>query len=222
MSVVPKSNVGRIEFCETRVEPWVQNAIPMGSSASAVTDWSAKVTAARNAYDAQQAAQLAARDSTILLNIAMGSLMDATASIIKQVRAKADLAGDGVYALASLPVPATPAPVPAPGTPSDFKVILNPEGSLKLKWKCVNPAGAVGTMYQIARRTEPGGAFTMVGASGTRSFTDVTVPSGVVAVTYQIVAVRSTSAGPAAQFTVNFGMGAAGQAVASVAPRLAA
>ena len=41
----------------------------------------------------------------------MQALMDATSSIIKAVGSKAKVAGDGIYALASLPVPATPSPI---------------------------------------------------------------------------------------------------------------
>jgi hypothetical protein len=66
-----------------------------------------------------------------------------------------------------------------------------------------------------------------VGATGTKSFIDATVPAGVAAVTYQVVACRSTSIGVAAQFTVNFGVGGGGEMMASVvgaggAPKLAA
>jgi hypothetical protein len=62
------------------------------------------------------------------------------------------------------------------------------------------------------RRIGGGGAsaFTFVGASGVKSFTDDTLVSGASPVTYQITAVRSTSRGNPAQFTVNFGVGGGG------------
>ena len=132
--------------------------------------------------------------------------------------------GDNVYFLAQIPPPATPSPVPAPGTPSDFAATLNPDGSLGLKWKCANPPRSTGTIYQISRRTGAAGAFVSVGGSGARTFVDAGVPSGVASVTYQIVAVRSTAIGVAAQFTVNFGVTGSGEMMASVvsAPKLAA
>jgi len=133
--------------------------------------------------------------------------------------------GDNVYFLAQIPPPATPSPVPAPGTPSDFAATLNPDGSLGLKWKCANPPRSTGTIYQISRRTGAAGAFVSVGGSGARTFVDAGVPSGVASVTYQIVAVRSTAIGVAAQFTVNFGTDTGGTTTASVvesAPKLAA
>ena len=82
----------------------------MGSSTTAVSDWNTKLTTAHTAFDAQQTAQTAAKDATTNFNIAMQALMDATSSIIKAVGSKAKVAGDGIYALASLPVPATPSP----------------------------------------------------------------------------------------------------------------
>jgi hypothetical protein len=95
-----------------------------------------------------------------------------------------------------------------------------------MRWKCANPAGSQGTFYQVSRRTGTGGAgvFVPVGGTGNKSFVDATVPAGVANVTYQVVAVRSTAMDLAAQFTVNFGVGGGGEAVASAggAPKLAA
>ena len=143
--------------------------------------------------------------------------------IIKAVKAKAATGGNAVYTLALLPVPATPTPVPPPGTPTDFVAALNPDGSLKLRWKCANPAGSSGTIYQVSRRVGTGG-FAALGGTGLRSFDDPTVPAGVAAVTYQVQAVRSTAAGVPAQFLVNFGVTGSGESFASVAsaPKLAA
>jgi hypothetical protein len=228
MSVIPDTKVGKIEFGENHVTPWTANAVPMGSSTAAVTSWSALVTAARTAYTTQQAAQSAAKDATITLDLAVKSMMDATASIIKQVRAKADLSGNSIYALASLPIPAAPSPVPPPGTPTNFKIALSQTGALTLKWKCPNPVGrGGGTFYQIARRIGPTGAFVPQTGVGSRTFTDPTIPAGTASVTYQITAIRTTAVGETAEFTVNFGVGAGGETTASVAevaptPKLAA
>ena len=216
MSVIPDTKVGKIEFCENHVAPWTTNSVAIGSSAPAVTAWATAVTNARAAYAAQQAAQSAAKDATTDLNVAMQTMMDATTSIIKQVRAKADITGDSVYSLASLPVPATPAPRPAPGKPTDLLVTLDESGILNLGWKCINPAGASGTIYQVWRRIGAATEFTYIGGSGTKTFVDNTLPTGSTQVTYQIQAVRSTAVGPWAQFNVNFGVSSAGTMTAMV------
>ena len=222
--ILPQGAVDRVEFFETRQDDWQTSAVAIGTTSAAVTALTAKVTGARAAYDAQQLAFAQARAATQNFRDAVAAMTVAGTEIIKQVKAKAATGGNAIYTLALLPVPATPAPLPPPGTPSDFAATLNPDGSLTLKWKCANPPGSGGTIYQLSRRTGNTGAFTAVGGTGKRSFDDPTVPAGVACVTYRVQAARSTAAGIAAEFTVNFGCAPAGGAVATIAgvPKLAA
>ena len=226
MSVVPDKYIDRVQFYETHLTPWAANAVAIGTTAGLVTDLTTKTTAARAAYDAQQSVQAAAKAATLTLKTSVAAMGLAGAAIINQIRAKAASGGDGVYALAQIPAPAVPAPVGRPGTPTGFEVALNGDGALGLKWKCANPAGSVGTIYQVWRRINGTGTpsasatFDYLGGSGTKSFNDATVPAGSAALTYQIQAVRSTATGPWAQFNVNLGMvgGAGGSMTASVEP----
>ena len=212
MSVVPSEVVAKIQFYEDHNTPWSSNAVAIGTTTTEVTALQTKTAAARTAYDEQQAAQLAAKDATLRLRLAVEAMATAGGSIIKKVRAKAQTDGLGVYALASLPAPATPTPVPPPGTPTDFTAALDGNGALSLKWKCVNPPGSSGTIYQVWRRSTPTGEFTYLGGSGSKDFDDATIPAGSSSVTYQIQAVRSTAVGAWAQFNVNFGVAAGGGA----------
>jgi len=216
MSLIPDTKVGKIEFCENHVTPWNTNSVAMGSSAAAVTAWQAKVETARNAYTAQQAAQSVAKDATTDLNLAINAMIDATTSIIKQVRAKADISGDSVYSLASLPVPATPSPVPPPGKPTNLTVLLDETGVLQLAWKCNNPAGSTGTIYQVWRQIGEAGTLQYLGGVGEKKFTDDTLPAGSANVMYQIQAARSTAVGLWATFNVKFGVSSGGAITASV------
>jgi hypothetical protein len=222
-SILPADKVGRIEWCENHNAPLSTNAVAVGTTTTAVTDLATKTTSARAAYNAQQAARYALKSATIDFNLAVDALTTAAADILKQVKAKAATAGDGVYAMADVPVPAIPSPKPPPGKPCNFTATLGEEGGLTLKWKCPNPRGTSGTIYQIWRRTSPTGEFTYLAGTGTRSFVDATIPAGSTAVTYQIQAVRSTAVGPWAQFNVNFGVTGEGVATATIAaPKLAA
>lgn len=126
-------------------------------------------------------------------------------------------------------VRATPAPRPAPGTPFKFAVGLSGDGSLTLTWKCNNPRGASGTIYQVWRRigTLTTAPFIYLGGVGAKRFIDNTLPAGTALTTYQVQAVRSTAAGPFAQFNVSFGVSDGGPVVEQAAeststPRLAA
>lgn len=224
MSLVPDDIVGKISFFQSKNTPWAANAVAIGTTTTAVTALATKVTTAQTKLAAQVAAYEAAKNATADLHAAVRDMANSGADIIKQIRAKAATDGS-VYYLAQIPPPATPAPVGAPGTPTDFKATLNPDGSLKLTWKCPNPSNSQGTIYQLSRRTGSTGSFTAIGGSGTRSFIDATVPAGVASVTYQITAVRSTAIGVTGQFIVTFGVeSGSGEMTASVvsAPKLAA
>lgn len=104
-----------------------------------------------------------------------------------------------------LSVRATPSPVGELGQPNKFKATLSANGSLGLTWKNANPRSASGVVYQIWRRNSPAGEFEYLGGVGEKKFTDSTIPAGSSEITYQVQAVRSTSVGPWAEFTVRLG-----------------
>ena len=229
MPLVPDKKTDKVAFYASKTANWATVAVAVGTTTAAVTDLTTKVSTAQTKIAAALLAKEAAKNATADADLAVRDMAHAGAAIITQIRAKAAVTGASVYVLAQIPAPATPSPVPPPGTPVDFRAALNPDGSLRLTWRCPNPAGAPGTIYQIARRlgaSGAGGAFVPLTSVGTRSLTDPTVPAGAASVTYRITAVRSTAAGLAAEFVVNFGTGATGEVFASVveasAPKLAA
>ncbi len=221
MKIKPTTRVGQIEWAENHVDPWTTNAEAIGSSTAEIAAFAAKTLAARAAYQAQQAAQAAAVDATTNLNMAMEQMNDAAADIVKKVRAKAATDGNGIYALASIPAPAVPSPIGDPGMPYGFVATLQPEGWLEIRWKCDNPPRATGTIYTVYRN-DGDGTWKNIGGAGMKRFIDTSVPSGVPSVSYKVRAVRSTGAGVANIFTVNFGVNSAGEMTATTAPKLAA
>jgi len=89
-------------------------------------------------------------------------------------------------------------------------------GSVELKWKRSNPAGTVGTIYEVKRQIGAlVGGVHVCGATGVTTFTDDSLPAGASLCTYQVTAVRSTARGNPAQYTVNFGVGG-GLTIASI------
>lgn len=205
MAMVPTKIPQKIAWFQSREANWTTNAVAIGLSTSEMTTMSAKIAAAVDALAAQEAAKNAQKSATVALYEAANLLGDYGADLIKKIRAKAgQVGGDSVYVLADVPPPATPSPVGPPGTPSDFKAALTPDGALDLSWKCVNPSG--GTIYQVWRRLGLSGDFDYLGGSGGREFTDTDLPAGTAIATYRIQAVRTTAFGVAAQFIVNFGV----------------
>ena len=96
------------------LSPFATNAVAIGTSVAAVTDLTTKTEAAREAVAARlQAIYEAAKAATLTANIAIREMMTAGSAIIKQIRAKAEMAGEGIYALAEIPAPLPPSPVGA-------------------------------------------------------------------------------------------------------------
>ena len=211
MGTVPSKNVDKIQFYEDHIARFTTNAVAIGTTVADVTDLTSKTIAARAAYTTQQLALSEAKDKTLACHNAVQAMGVKGAAIIKQVRAKGESTGNpNVYVLAGIPAPATPSSRPVPGTPFDYKVELEPNGTLVSTWKCNNPAGTTGTMYQVFRRIGGAGEFVYLGGNGAKTFTDDTIPANATQLTYQIQAVRSTSVGVFAEFNVNFGTNAGG------------
>ena len=218
MGVVPDNRLGKIEFYEAHITPWTTNAAAIGLLPAAVTALGAATTNARKAYNDHLAAQAAAKAATNAfydkVRIMHGS-PGFGADMIQTIKTFAQTSNNpNVYVLAQIPPPAQGGTTPPPGTPFDFTVGLLQDGSLELKWKCSNPSGTVGTIYEVLRKVGTG-AFSFVGATGVKTFTDDTL-TGASPVMYQITGVRSTARGNPAQFTVHFGVGGPGLTIASI------
>lgn len=206
MGLIPNSRSGKVQFYFSRLPAWAQHATAIGTTTQAVTDLQTKTEAAQAALTAQEEAKAAAELATVAADEAVAAMAHAGAVIIQHIRGKAMESGSQVYQLAQIPPPAKPSPKGEPGAPYAFKVTLEQNGALTLTWKCDNPPGATGTIYQLWRKIG-GGDFEYIGGCGSRRFVDSTVPPGSANVTYQMQAVRSTVVGPWAQFNVNFGVG---------------
>lgn len=222
MGVVPDSRLGKIEFYEAHAlagGPWAANAAAIGLTPASVTALGTLTTAARTAFNAAEAARQSAKSATQAFYDAVRAMHSgpgAGQDMIDTIRNFAETKNmPNVYVLAQIPPPADPSTAPPPGTPFEFRVSLLQNGALELKWKCNNPSGTQGTIYEV-KRSIGGGALNFVGATGVKSFTDDMLPSGSAPVTYQITAVRSTARGNPAQFTVNFGIGGPGLTIASI------
>ena len=206
METVPQTHAEKIQYFQAHIAKWLENADAIGLSAAEVAEIEAKTLAARQALNQRNEARAAARSATLGLKMALAELSEAGSQAIMKIRTRAATYGNSVYAMANLPAPAQPSPLGAPGTPYDFKAALDSMGALTLRWKCKNPRNAVGTMYQVWRRRGYEGRPEFLGASGRRRFIDCTVPEGSATLVYEIVAIRSTARGNAAQFTVHLGV----------------
>ena len=218
MPIVPKSRPGMLDFYESHIDAWRADPGAIGLDAGSADAQAARIDAARAAYDAHHEAINAARSATQRYHDAIAAMHadpGAGADMLETIKAFAQTTGDaGVYVQARIPPPADRSAAPPPGTPFDFRIGLRQDGAVELAWKCGNPRGTAGTVYEVLRAV--GGdaqhgataeTFEFVATVGAKSFTDTTIPAGAARVVYQITALRSTRRGDPARHMVRFGVG---------------
>lgn len=179
MSILPSSRKARLEFFEGHWETWLANATSIGLNSTVVNQLKSLVMDEREALNAALLARDTARSSTNTWYNSSDQTTDLGRDMLKTIKAFADSSGNpNVYNLANIPAPQPPAPIGPPGTPSDFKVGLRGDGALLMAWKCVNPTGIGGTVYEVRRKTGMASAYEFLGVSGNKSFTDDTLAAG--------------------------------------------
>lgn len=210
MSLVPDDKRGKIQFFQTKLPRWAENAEQIGLSSEQVAEMNALTADALEAWRAQRLAQNAARVATSRLHLALDKMMNTGAAMIGLVRAKAKTSGEQVYVLSAIPAPSRPSPIGEPGQPEGFAAKLLQVGWIELRWKCKHPKGAVGTMYKVERAVQLAGEttwgeFVYLGDSGKKKFLDTTVPAGTQSIIYRVRARRSTKTEPEATHFMRLG-----------------
>ncbi|QOJ14759.1 MAG: hypothetical protein HRU75_08955 [Planctomycetia bacterium] len=210
MSTFPESpRSAFLEWCQGHTAVFSANAAAIGLTSAQATAFTTATTAAANALLSQQQTRQEALVATQAAQEAFSELRSSAGDVVRLIRAFAESQGKPsiVYNLAQIPPPATPAPMPPPGQPTDLTITLTPaDGALQLRWKCVNPPGASGTSYLIRRRLPGQSEWTFLGVSGRKDFVDDTLNAGPDSVQYTVQGQRSGSTGPlSAVFTVYFG-----------------
>lgn len=213
MALVPRRTIELLQFADQYTNQWRIVAANIGLTTEQIDELSAALAAAQARFDSQQKGKDSLKAATAAAKNAEGDLRTEISDIVKAIRAFASNSADPeqVYLLAQIPSPARPAPRPAPGTPTDFRVSLAQDGAVTLRFKC-NNGGTGGVVYSVSRRSGSAGAFTFVGVTGERSFTDDSIPASAGRVEYRVTAQRGTLSGEPAFFTVAFGGNATGQA----------
>ena len=212
MGVVPNTKTGKIEFYEGHIDDWTTHALDIGLSVGEVGALAALITASRTSFTNQTTQIAAAKSATSACNNDVAAMHALGAALIQKIRVYAETNNNpNVFVLANIPAPASPSALPAPGICDQFEVQLLDTGALQLKWKCSNPTGAVGTVYEIRRKLSTAAPFVFIGAAGgDKTFVDDTVPFGSSSVFYQVVGRRSGLVGPSNTYVVTFGVGGGG------------
>lgn len=213
---LPTTLTDLIPWASTHAEQWVTNAEEIGLTDAEATAFKALSTTLSAASIAAETARQASKDATRELNNSATAVRALAGAYIARIKGFADATDDeGVFALAGI-TPNDPRSTPPPPIPPQtFIANINGDGSLTIKWKVTQPAGANGVQYQVSRRMQGETSFTLVASEGSKkSYTDDTLPFGTDRVEYLIRPKRGDVFGvPSSIFTVQFGSVGAGGAM---------
>lgn len=190
-SIVPDSINGKIQFFEEHIPVWNADPTAIGLTVAQVTQLSSLTSAARAAYEAAQTARMNSRTATQSQHQAVDAMAGFGGDLIKTIRAFAETTGDeSVYNLAAIPAPAPPTPAPPPTTPQNVRAVIDASGNVVVTWESGNAAPHTGAYFAVRRKLETESGYKEIGASGTKTFTDATIPPGTVSARYQVRAHR--------------------------------
>lgn len=189
-----------LRFLSVHVPEWALHAAELGLSAETTDALVAASAEALAKEEAKRQALWAYKGALIEAEVASEKARALASAAVATIRARAATSNDPtVIATAGLDLRAAGGPLPPPGKPSRFEWTLLPDGRLLLKWKCVNPPNAKGTVYEVRRMhwgsDGRGTPYELLGTAGSRKYIDATVPAGVRAITYQITGVRGLKRG---------------------------
>ncbi|HMN40835.1 MAG TPA: hypothetical protein PKE29_08300 [Phycisphaerales bacterium] len=212
MSVIPDKDLDAVQFFETHDPVWATAPTTIGLTAAMVTSMTNLTKAARDAYTSQQNAKTAAKNATVAWHNAVSAMRANGSDLVATIKAYAMTTNNpNVYTIAQIPPPAAPQPAPAPGQPTNITVGLESSGAITLRWKATNAAANAGTFFSIVRKLSGESMFMLVGNTGEKSWTDVTLAQGTPGATYIIQGHRGAIDGtPSEQIGVQFGVGGGG------------
>jgi len=217
MAVIPNTRLEQLIFAEAHLPVWNTTPAAIGLTAAQVTALTSLIQEARKDFDASVAARDASKAATEAMYGSIGQMRDQLAAMVRSIKTFAEASADpaAVYSAAAIPAPLPPSQTPPPGKPFEFRVEVLDFGALRINWKCDNPEGVAGTVYEVFRGAQ-GSPLQYVGITGSREFVDETIPRSILPMVYRITAVRSTRRGDPASLSVVLGVaGGGGLTIAS-------
>lgn len=101
--------------------------------------------------------------------------------------------------MSEIPAPADPGPAPAHGEPYDLDADLDNNGHVVLTWKADAASAHTGVFFEIRRKLDGQSGFTLVGSTGTKTFTDHGIQSGTASAVYNVTAKRGDLSSPTSE-----------------------
>ncbi len=189
-----------IAFFASHVPVWSAKAAEIGLSPETVAELSALLSAAQDAAATQAAKSDEKKAATQAANQAAAALRAAGAGDLATIKAFAKSTNDpSVYTKAQIPAPADRTPAPPPSMPYDLDAALDNNGNVVLSFKADNAQSHTGVFFEIRRKLDGQSGFTLVGSTGTKTFTDHGIQSGTASAVYNVTAKRGELSSPTSE-----------------------
>lgn len=207
MATFPRDKMQFLLWAQAHAPLWVASAESIGLTPAQATAFTGLVSNLAARTTDQQAAKQAQKAATEAVNDAHDETIREASDLVRAIRSFALNTDDPtVYQTAQIPAPQPATPLPPPGQPNNFRFELVPGGALTLRWKAVHPQGSDNVVYFVRRKLATENAFTLIGASGEKSYTDSTIPYGTDGVSYIVTSQRGQIQGPPSiEQTIAFG-----------------
>lgn len=216
---IPDTKPGQLDFFETRINAWVDNAAAIGLTLTQTSDLAGLLSTSRASYDSAQSAKQALKGLIEVQDQDLAALVAYGSQLVQTIRAYAQLTGDAqVYATAQIDPRKAPEAIP-PFPASNLTYALKTSGALELSW---DGRLSTGTSYILERSIfsaegQPS-AFEPIAYVGALSYVDTGVPAGTAQALYQVKALKgSETTDPSAPILVRFAPGNNGEALAVAA-----
>jgi len=191
MSVIPPAKEDMIAFFASHVPVWSAQAANIGVTPESMAELSALLSAAQDAAATQASKDAEKKAATLAANQAAAALREAGAGDLATIKAFAKATKDpSVYAKAQIPEPAEPTPAPPPSEPYDLDAELDNNGNVILTFKSESASSHTGVFFEVRRKLDGESSFSIVGSTGTKSFTDQGIQPGTASAVYNVTAKR--------------------------------
>jgi hypothetical protein len=200
MSVIPPAKEDMIAFFASHVPVWAANAEQIGLDPADVAELSALLSAAQTALATQAAKDDEKLAATAASNQTAKALRTAGAGDLATIKAFAkDTKDPSVYTKAQIPEPAGRSPAPPPSMPYDLEASIDNNGHVVLIFKADNAQSHTGAFFEVRRKLDGQNTFTLIGSTGTKSFTDQGIESGTASAIYNVTARRGDLGSPTSE-----------------------
>jgi len=186
---------------------WVNNASAIGLTSAQTLSFATDLINARADFTSVETIRTESKTTTQDWYTASDGLRTEASGMIAAIKGFAENSDTptAILALAGLTPTAPRTPAAPPQQASILTAVLGGDGSVTINFKGNGP---IGTVWQVARKLPSETEFSFIGNAdaSTKSFTDATVPAGIVSADYQVQGVRGSVTGPVSfGFNVKFG-----------------